>query len=174
MKYLVVSDCHYDREILVKLRNFYKGQVDAMFYCGDSELDASDDLWDDFLVVTGNCDYDPNYAKVVDYCNGPDKIVMTHGHLYGANFGLARLDLLAKEKGANLLFFGHTHQLGVQKEDGIIFLNPGSISYPRGAYANLGGTYALVSTDAKKIDVDFYTRDLDKVEKLTCHFIRKN
>ncbi|MCQ2556695.1 MAG: metallophosphoesterase [Ligilactobacillus sp.] len=172
MRYLVVSDCHYDRDILVKLRDYYRGKVDAMFYCGDSELASDDELWQDFAVVTGNCDYDPGYDKVVEYRHGDDRILMTHGHLYQVNFGLNHLEELAHEKGANLVFFGHTHQLGVQKLNGVIYLNPGSISYPRGAYANLQGTYAIVDTSDQAIDVTYHTRDFAPVAKLQAHFLK--
>ena len=172
MRYLVVSDCHYDRDILVKLRDYYRGKVDAMFYCGDSELDSDDELWQDFAVVTGNCDYDPAYPKYVQADFGSDHILMTHGHLYQVNFGLRGLEQLAIEKGANLVFFGHTHQLGVEKIAGRIFLNPGSISYPRGAYARLNGTYALVETTEKTVDVSYYRRDFSPVDELKAHFFK--
>ena len=38
MRYLVVSDNHGDREILVKLLDKYHANVDYFFHCGDSEL----------------------------------------------------------------------------------------------------------------------------------------
>ena len=41
MKYLVVSDNHGDRNILVEIVNRYVGMVDQMFHCGDSELKAN-------------------------------------------------------------------------------------------------------------------------------------
>lgn len=53
MKYLVVSDNHGDRNILVEIVNRYVGMVDQMFHCGDSELKANDELWQHFTVVTG-------------------------------------------------------------------------------------------------------------------------
>ena len=63
MKYLVVSDNHGDRRILVDLFAYYKDQVDLMIHCGDSELSVNDELWQEAYVVTGNCDYDPKYKK---------------------------------------------------------------------------------------------------------------
>lgn len=40
MKYLIVSDNHGDRNILVEIVNRYVDRVDHMFHCGDSELKA--------------------------------------------------------------------------------------------------------------------------------------
>ena len=37
-----------------------------------------------------------------------------------------------------------THQLGVEVINGKLLLNPGSISYPRGKYTAIGGTFAIV------------------------------
>ena len=54
MRYLVVSDNHGDRDILVDLVDRYRSEVDIFFHCGDSELEASDPLWDTFQVVQGN------------------------------------------------------------------------------------------------------------------------
>lgn len=39
-RWLVVSDNHGDREILVSLRQALK--PDAVFHCGDSEMEAAD------------------------------------------------------------------------------------------------------------------------------------
>ena len=41
MKYLVVSDNHGDRQILVDLVNHFQEQVDLFIHCGDSELPAA-------------------------------------------------------------------------------------------------------------------------------------
>ena len=49
MKILVVSDNHGDRDCLVDLVNHYEGQVDALFHCGDSELEPTDELWQNSL-----------------------------------------------------------------------------------------------------------------------------
>ena len=37
----------------------------------------------------------------------------------------------AKEKGADVVFYGHTHVPELTYEDDITIVNPGSISYPR-------------------------------------------
>ena len=51
MNILVVSDNHGDRDCLVDLVNHYEGQVDALFHCGNSELEPTDELWQKLIVV---------------------------------------------------------------------------------------------------------------------------
>ena len=63
MKYLVVSDSHGDRQILVDLVRHFENSVDFFIHCGDSELPAKDELWNVFHVVGGNCDYEIGRAS---------------------------------------------------------------------------------------------------------------
>ena len=41
------------------------------------------------------------------------------------------LEILGKEHGVDLLFYGHTHRFYLEEKEGIIFCNPGSASFPR-------------------------------------------
>lgn len=170
MRYLVVSDSHGDKEILLKLIENFFDQVDAMFHCGDSELSADDEVFAYFSTVTGNCDYEPAFKEERTFSFGTDKILLAHGHLLGVSFGL---DSFLKEMDrvkANLGFFGHTHQLGVEKIAGKIVLNPGSISYPRGKYQVLGGTFAIVETSPTQTVIQYYDRQLQPLKDLKVVF----
>jgi len=44
-KFLIVSDIHGDRAILVDILKQWHHQVDGVFYNGDSELPATDDVF---------------------------------------------------------------------------------------------------------------------------------
>lgn len=167
MKYLVVSDTHGDHQILEKLRDHYQDQVDAMLYCGDSEFPADDEIWASFVPVKGNCDLDFKYPSEEVLTLGDDKILLVHGHLHGVKYGLNSLSLASQEVGANLVFFGHTHQLGYEFVDNCLFLNPGSISFPRGPYLSLKGTFAIVTTTFNEVKVQYFTRDLKEVTSLS-------
>jgi predicted phosphodiesterase len=57
--------------------------------------------------------------------------------------------------------------------DGILYLNPGSISQPRGKYSHLK-TYAIVETSEKEIEVAFYTQNHEKLSDLTFTFPRED
>ena len=88
MKYLVLSDSHQDRQIVVDIFKQWKDKVDYVIHCGDSELSSDDELWKEIHVVAGNCDYDNGYEDVKIITTLEDKILVTHGHLYGVRIGL--------------------------------------------------------------------------------------
>ncbi|WP_427814089.1 metallophosphoesterase [Enterococcus sp. 22-H-5-01] len=170
MKYLVVSDNHGDRNILVEIVNRYVGMVDHMFHCGDSELKANDELWEHFTVVTGNCDYDPEYKKEQIITIGNDVIYMTHGHLSNVRFGLTMLSVQAQEAGANIALFGHIHQAVAEMDKHILFVNPGSISQPRGPIQI--PSYAIIESDEEGYQVAYYNRAHQPIEELVASFKR--
>lgn len=169
MKYLVVSDNHGDRDVLVNIAEHWQQKVAGMFHCGDSELEVTDELWRKFVVVKGNCDYDPKYE--VECVIKTDDIVfyMTHGHLFNVNTSLNHLALSAKEKGANIVLYGHTHKLFAEMEQNILFLNPGSISQPRGKYSHLK-TYAIIEVTEKEIKVTYHDRSHQVIPELSLVF----
>ncbi|BDZ31297.1 metallophosphoesterase [Lactiplantibacillus sp. WILCCON 0030] len=170
MKCLVVSDSHGDREILVQLLAAYEGKVDAFFHCGDSELAIDDDVFKHMYTVQGNMDFDDRLPDEVTTTVKGVPVFMTHGHLVGVNFGLDQLMAAANQQHAQLAFFGHTHQLGVERHNGLLLLNPGSISQPRGEFTRLGGTYAIVETKGQDISVQYYNRQQQPVSALNFHF----
>lgn len=167
MKYLVVSDNHGDRKVLVDLADTYRGKVAKMFHCGDSELEPTDALWNDFMVVKGNCDYDPAFPESIVEKTDRDTIFMTHGHLSNVRLGLTTLALQAREAQATIALFGHTHEIGCEVHDHILFLNPGSISQPRGPIQLK--SYAIIESTPEKFFVQYYGRDHRPFAKL--HFV---
>jgi putative phosphoesterase len=170
--YLIISDAHGDRQILVDIVDAYRGKVKAMFYNGDSELDRSDELFTDLLPVVGNMDYDPMFPDDRDYSDGHVTIYQTHGHLYHTEMNLNALRETASAKGVSIVTSGHTHVLGAEMIDGQLYINPGSISLPKGEYAYLGGTYAILSVNDDEYIVTFYTRDRQPVPGLQFKFVR--
>ncbi|GEK28202.1 metallophosphoesterase [Furfurilactobacillus siliginis] len=174
MKLLVVSDSHGDRDILVDLKQQFAGQIDAWFHCGDSELAADDPLWQTYHVVGGNMDFDTGFKSQQVIAVGQYKVFLAHGHRYQIKQSLTALALAAREVQADFAFFGHSHELGVIENDSTLFLNPGSISQPRGQYQSLGGTFAIVTiADSGDVTVTFHTRDGQVVDDLTQSFEKK-
>lgn len=171
MKYLVISDNHGDEAILQAVAKKFEEQVDLMLHCGDSCLAKEKIANMGYHSVLGNCDY-ADYPEKSLINTATDKILLTHGHLYEVGFGLNKLSLAAKEEQANLTFFGHTHCLGCEYQAGCLYLNPGSISYPRGQYQKLGGTFAIVETTSSHIKVQYYDRSLALIPNLTWEFKR--
>ncbi|CAH0419034.1 YfcE family phosphodiesterase [Periweissella ghanensis] len=168
MKYLFISDAHGDRAILQKIFQANKEAVTQIFYNGDSELPADDSVFDGVITVAGNMDFDRKYESSNHYRTSDQSIFQAHGHLFGVNYSLTKLILAAKAVDAQIVTFGHTHQLGVEVVDNMLVINPGSISQPRGQYAYLGGTYAIVTVNGLIYDVQYYDRQMTAIPDL--HF----
>ncbi len=102
------------------------------------------------ILVRGNCDnnYDfsnagialPPQKRSIDWQGRT--IFMTHGDRIHSPFGL-------NLKAGDIFISGHTHTPKLQKgEDGVIWVNPGSTTYPR---TPLGPTYALLDNEGISI-----------------------
>ncbi|MDR3156559.1 MAG: YfcE family phosphodiesterase [Lactobacillales bacterium] len=167
---LVISDSHGDRSIVEEVRDRYKGKVDFLFHNGDSEISPGDPLWKDFYVVGGNVDFsgfsDEHLVNV-----GKEVAFQTHGHLFGVKFDMNHLWLAAYERGASISLFGHTHQIYCEQHKGILFLNPGSISYFRGHIREK--TYALLDFQDKITKVQYYNRSHEPLKELQFEFQRR-
>ena len=61
---------------------------------------------------------------IVGQSGGPTAVI---------NSSLLGVFKTAKDRGADIVMYGHTHRPAYSDEDGLITLNPGSISYPRQA-----------------------------------------
>lgn len=153
MKMLIVSDNHGWDSILIELKRRYEGKVDVMIHCGDSELTADDPAVKGFAVVRGNCDQEDRFPNDLLESVEDCRVFITHGHRYNVKMALTNLAMKAKEMGADFVFFGHSHTPGVEMEEGVIYLNPGSISLPRGRAEK---TYAVVETKKSKVTVRFF------------------
>lgn len=155
MKILVMSDTHGDAAIIqeVKKQNL---DVDAIFHCGDSELPFDASELKDVYKVRGNCDYDMNFpTEVIKEING-ETIFTTHGHLFGVKSNLNALSFRAREVGADVVLFGHSHILGVELVDEILYVNPGSLLLPRGRKEK---SYAIIEKTGNSWSVSFYTEE---------------
>ena len=116
----------------------------ACFFLGDGERDF-DDVKDKYpslkcYSVKGNCDF-MSFAKNRLICEIDDvRIYATHGHKDDVKWepDYHTLEANAREAGADLAFFGHTHEQYLSERDGLTLLNPGTIGY--GSYPS----YAVV------------------------------
>ncbi|WP_421380281.1 metallophosphoesterase [Bacillus salacetis] len=167
MKLIVVSDSHGSAGEIRDIYDTYKGRVDGFVHCGDSELRASDPAMEGYLAVRGNCDMDPSYPEVQTEEFDGAKILVTHGHLYNVKMTLMNLNYLAKENNADMVFFGHSHQLGAEQIENVLFVNPGSILLPRGRKER---TYSLIETEGKSISVKFYDHNHKEIIDLSRTF----
>lgn len=170
MKYLVVSDSHGDRQILEEISRQFQNKVDLFIHCGDSELPANDPLFETFQVVGGNCDFDAGYKERLILQTPLDRIYVTHGHLSNVRFGLSQISYEAAENDATIALFGHTHQIGCEVVQHRLYLNPGSISQPRGPIQKKA--FAIIDASPEQWTIQYYGRDFQPYEDLKFSFDR--
>ena len=134
MKIAVVSDTHGNNKyVLETLLDMEK--PDMLFHLGDYVDDGekiSKSLGIESIIVKGNGDYfNTKYKEdeIIEIKN--KKIFLTHGHKYNVENGVIKLYYKGLELGADLVLFGHTHIPMIEKEEGIIIMNPGSAFLPR-------------------------------------------
>ena len=179
MKYFVASDIHgypgYCEKILVA---YDKEQADRLVLLGDilyfgprnplhpdydpkGVIALLNERKDEILCVRGNCDSDVDqmvldFPIMADYAVlslGKRLVYMTHGHVWNPSH-------LPPMKKGDILLTGHTHVVACEElPEGILYLNPGSPSYPK---QDTHRGY-LILTDEKAV-----FKDLDgniKIEK---------
>lgn len=129
----VVSDTHRINKY-VNLAKEATKHADILIHLGDNIEDAEEleqGFKGELYAVAGNCDYSSKYPKEgIIEVNGK-KIFFTHGDLYGVKSSLNNIFYRGRELEVDIVLFGHTHQQMIEKEQGIILMNPGSISLPR-------------------------------------------
>ena len=82
-------------------------------------------------IVMGNNDFFSELPKEITLNIKDMNILITHGHYYYVNSGYEVLRKEAKARGFQIVMFGHTHRPVIDQSDGIVVLNPGSLTYPR-------------------------------------------
>ena len=87
------------------------------------------------------------------------RIFATHGHRHCVNYGFDQLYAIADNLQADMIFYGHTHRAYFEETHGTLFLNPGSLCYPRGGQLP---TLAVVSFPGV---TERYTVEYFSVEK---------
>ena len=128
MKILIFSDSHGTMQYMCEA--IEKEHPDYVIHLGDHAQDAKElSIYYRDLPITwvkGNCDhfYDAPLTKLVTYDG--KKVFLCHGHTYGVKGGLLRVVYAAKEAGADILLFGHTHIPFHDQSQELILLNPGA------------------------------------------------
>nr|WP_245684780.1 phosphodiesterase [Orenia metallireducens] len=133
----------YDTKALVEEINGFKGDLLAV----KGNVDAVVDDW----VLPYPL---PEYAVVDD--NGL-RIVIYHGYQHEKEEDRVSF---AKRFGADILIFGHTHQPVAKEVDGVILLNPGSVSLPKqepqiATFAVIDNKIDIISLEDGKRLIDY-------------------
>ncbi|MGS0972914.1 MAG: metallophosphoesterase family protein [Candidatus Izemoplasmataceae bacterium] len=163
IKLLVVSDVHRDHHSLERIIEHHKDNVDDIISLGDSECSLDYLKQKNIIAVKGNYPFDggEGYHKTLHYED--IEIFITHGHKFGVKWGsLSRLHEYAKSEHYDLVMYGHTHEASYEIEEGIVYINPGSVRQPRGRHE---ASYAIVTINQKKITVSFF--DVKTFQEMT-------
>ena len=133
MKVLIVSDTHGQDENLEEtvLR---EAPFDYLIHCGDVEgreifIEALAEC--PCTIVAGNNDFFTDLPYEEEVTLEGHKILVTHGHHYFVSRDYDKLVENAQAKGCKIAMYGHTHMPVIENEDGILVINPGSLTYPR-------------------------------------------
>lgn len=135
MKILIVSDTHrYNSNLYTVMRSV--GKIDMMIHCGDIEgceeeiIGEADNRYP-VRMVSGNNDFFSALPLELEFAIGRYNVWVTHGHRYRVSMGNEMLLDEAKDRKADIVFFGHTHTPLIKRIDGVTLVNPGSLTHPR-------------------------------------------
>ena len=146
---IVLSDTHGSRKGLDSLQSLI-AENDYLFHLGDGSADIRAERSaypEKVYACAGNCDYASPLPVEGELEIERVKILYCHGHTYGVKSGLARLAMEAKNRGCDVVFYGHTHRADITQINGVTLINPGSFRYP----TNAGGGYAYVVINGEKV-----------------------
>jgi putative phosphoesterase len=128
----------------------HAGQVQMLIHLGDYVKDmrpfqrSYPDLPMHF--VGGSFESGEEQEKIIDL--GPaganKRIMAMHGHTKDVKEGLQRLFYHAESQGVDACFFGHTHEVFQETQNGVFFMNPGSITFPRNS-PGMKGSFGIVT-----------------------------
>lgn len=160
MKILVFSDSHTDVGTMRDITG--KEQPEMIFHLGDHYADAQalGGLYPDIPLhhVLGNTDddYGGKAEQLLELFG--KTFLLTHGDLFdvtkagsGAAALFAKLFLYGKQKGIDMIFFGHTHEPFIYCCDGLWLMNPGRIGRKARQAAYGVATYGILNISENQL-----------------------
>ena len=149
MKILIVSDTH-GRDWGLEEAIEKEAPFDMLVHCGDVEgrefyVEAMAGC--PCCIVAGNNDFFSDLPREDEFKVAGKRVFVTHGHYYGIYGGTDGIIQAAKNRGCEIVLYGHTHLPEIKEENGILAVNPGSLTLPRQS----GGkkSYAVMTTDGR-------------------------
>lgn len=151
MRILVLSDSHGSRR-KVDLALLAQPKAEVVLHLGDGAGDLEYARFEHpdkaFFQVTGNCDYFGDFPVEDTITIDGHKILFTHGHAYRVKYTMEQLLHHARDIGAEIVVFGHTHRPETGYEDGLYWMNPGALK---------SGQYGFIDITDKGIVTNLVT-----------------
>ena len=133
MKIGVISDTHRMNRFIDKTIPYLK-ECDLIIHAGDNFIDSKY-----IHKMTG--------VSMMAVKN----IFVCHGDKYGVKYGLEQLHEKAKNICADIVIFGHTHTPVIKEKNNILYINPGSISLPRGVNYR---SFVILEISSDNVSID--------------------
>ena len=164
MKFLIISDSHGRYERISELISMHR-TVDALIFLGDglSDLERAGAYGNGFSVfaVKGNCDWSSlglgsEVENEILLNFDGYRFLLLHGHTRGVKYGLDNAIYAAREKEADILLYGHTHEplekyipaeADYSLDKPLRVFNPGSL----GASGDGWGYFGLIEIRGKDV-----------------------
>ena len=146
----VISDSHGNKDSINKIKKKISN-ADVLLFLGDGENDLAEitnDFTGEVFAVRGNCDITGKYPEEQILEIQGKKIFICHGHRYNVKYGYNSIYYRGKEIGADIVLFGHSHIPIIEEYDGIVLMNPGSISHGMGRLNKTLGSIDLIDDKA--------------------------
>ncbi len=157
MKILIISDSHIlSKNKIIELIN--RINADAIIHCGDIYHSYDVPLANHFYNVKGNNDFGDIPSERTITLDSLS-FYICHGHRHYVESGTSYLEEFATKKRIDVVCFGHTHIPFYKNINNTIYINPGSLSYPRGKVRY--PTYFLFDTTTSL--GDFYNYETDEI-----------
>lgn len=150
MKLMIASDIHGSAKYCKKLLEAYRREGaakllllgDLLYHGARNDLPAEYDtretarmlngVKEEILCVRGNCDSEVDQMVLEFPCLGEYALLHWEGHelftVHGHNWGPEKRPPL---RVGTVLLSGHTHVPHCGREDGVLLVNPGSVSIPK-------------------------------------------
>lgn len=133
----VLSDTHGNRTAIDNLLHVL-AEADYIIHLGDTSQDGNyirAMFPSKTYLLNGNCDFTKLGDDELTLTIEDVKIFACHGHMYSVKSTSARLVSRAKELGCSVALYGHTHCAVESETDGILTVNPGTLSrYSKNSY----------------------------------------
>ena len=142
---VVLSDTHGNRRDIDTLFPIME-ESDYIIHLGDTSQDGNyirAKFPQKTYLINGNCDLAKSGEDELTLQIEGVKIFACHGHIYSVKGTTKKLVSRAKELSCGLALYGHTHSASEQEIDGVLTVNPGTMS----RYSHKSYCYLVINGD---------------------------
>ncbi|MGM0592644.1 MAG: metallophosphoesterase [Halobacteriota archaeon] len=100
-------------------------------FTSEPALEAFQDVCDELYAIHGNAD-DAEVRERLPTTRVVEVTGMRFAMVHQPTGGTTGLDLFGRERGADVVVYGHTHRPTATRTDHLLLVNPGSHAQPRG------------------------------------------